>query len=145
MAPRKPITRRSQRLAIYLLPNVEQDAIVLDVYNASRVHDRAQDLFRTAVFRGLRAMYESGDIPASILAHHNLSDRLGRRLARHAALAPPMPAYAPVQPPAFAVPPSPPPTQPVFEAAPPPPEEDEDPMDFLGLMGGAKPLTREEA
>ena len=138
-----PTNRRSQRIALYLLPNVEHESIVLDVYNASRVHDRAQDLLRAALFRGLRAMYESGDIPDKILAHHNLGARLGKRMARHAILAPPMPAAAPEYVP-------PPPMShdlsvPEFETAPEPEPKAVDPMDFLALMGGGTPLSREDA
>ena len=138
-----PTHRRSQRIALYLLPNVEHESIVLDVYNASRVHDRAQDLLRAALFRGLRAMYESGDIPDKILAHHNLGTRLGKRMARHAILAPPMPPA-----PQEYVSPPPAPLElsvPEFEAVAAPEPKEVDPMDFLALMGGGAPLSREDA
>lgn len=145
--PKKPAKRISERVSIYLLPNKEQDSIVLDVYNASKVHDRVQDLFRAAIFRGLRSMFETGDIPEVILAHHRLAERLGRRVARQAMLAPPIPALPPSN--YLPDPILPPPTQlseAEFEARAPRAEEaDPEPEDFLGLMGGAKPMTREDA
>ena len=78
--PRK-INRKAERIAVYLLPSIEQDATILAAWHAARVVDRNQDVFRRALALGLRAMHDNGEFSDSFLNQGQppLRERLARR------------------------------------------------------------------
>ncbi len=160
--PRK-VNRRSERIAIYLLPGPEVDRTVLTACKAIKaVEERNQDILRRALYHGLLALHERGEIPDDVLRQREYpsAGTLGEILAAQArrrglprAFAPPGPALAAALPDAAAAPvvPSPPRPEPPREERPPPPppppaEEEEPDFDALmGMMGGSQPAVREDA
>ena len=80
--PRK-VVRRTERIALYVLPTVEADRVILDAWNATQASsERSQDIFRRALLRGLREMAADGELPESVLSKLDLRARLKRRLPR---------------------------------------------------------------
>ncbi len=153
--PRK-INRKAERIAVYLMPSIEQDATILAAWNAAKGVDRTQDVFRRALGLGLRAMFEAGELSDAFLNQGQppLRERLARRgLPR--AFEPPggFPAPVVASPPAHvpetihAPQPGPRPEPPPRPATPRPPAEPEEPdyEDLMALMGGSQPAVREDA
>jgi len=144
--PRK-IVRRTERVAVYLLPSVEQERILFDVYEAAKAVGRPQDIFRDALAIGMRALYEAGEIPDNVLNQRKLRERLAAESARRGlprAFQPPPPVMAPAEPvlpyrsPGAESVPSAPPPRPMAPAV-----EEEGPSyeDLMGMMGDSSPLV----
>lgn len=150
----RQINRNAKRVAVYLLPKVAHDRVVLDAWHAATNSGRVQETLRRALFLGLQAMFEAGELPDDILnqGHPPLRETLARRGMPRAFVAPSMPAPAmvsmppaPVPMPSFAprtvLPEEPPPRPPEQ-----PPDEDELDLDgLMSLMGGSQPAVREDA
>jgi len=103
---------RSKALQIYMKPGIREDDLMLRVWDACRRNDRPQDVFRTMLRAGLRAMYESGELPDAVIDECGLDGIFERRRGRSAKRVPdgpqqaapaqpqaPAPAYAPAPPP----------------------------------------------
>ena len=82
-----PKSRRTQRVQIYLDPNVEQEKLLLDIWRASQMLDKPQDLFRNILRAGVKSLLETGDMPQSVIAATKLTQRVR--------IAPPMINVAP--------------------------------------------------
>ena len=71
-----PKSRRTQRVQIYLDPNVEQEKLLLDIWRASQMLDKPQDLFRNILRAGVKSLLETGDMPQSVIAATKLTQRV---------------------------------------------------------------------
>ena len=63
-------------------PGIREDDLLIDVWEACAQFDRPQDVFRTMLRRGLRAMVESGDMPKAVTDACNLEVIVERRKPR---------------------------------------------------------------
>jgi len=112
---------RSKALQIYMKPGIREDDLMLRVWEACRKHDRPQDVFRTMLRAGLRAMYEGGELPDAVIEDCGLDGIFERRRGRSARsrqpdgqTQPQPPVQAPATPPAPPAPPAPHPQQPYY-------------------------------
>jgi len=146
--PRR-IERYAKPVRIYFWPNVEADALVLEIWKEIPQGERPQDVFRRAMLLGLREMAAAGELPEKLLARNRIGERLARRLppAFTAPAALPAPVQVPVPAPAPAYPAYAP--EPARESAPIAFEEaveaEPDIDAMLRMMGGEAPMTREDA
>ena len=85
---KKPVY--TERVQVYLHPNVEQDRIVHDVYKAFGMEGRSAEAMRAILRAGVKAMYESGDLPQSVIDRCRLDERLA---ARRVGAVPPAAVY----------------------------------------------------
>jgi len=80
---------RSKAIQIYMKPGLKEDDLLLAVWEASKRHDRPQNVFRAMLRAGLRAMVEEGDMPEAIIEECNLDDIVQRRRLRRTYRTPP--------------------------------------------------------
>lgn len=93
--------QRSKSLQIYVKPGIREDDILIDVWEACARFDRPQDVFRTMLRRGLRAMVETGDMPKAVVDACALEAVVERRRRGRQEQTEPQaqpPAYAPQYP-----------------------------------------------
>src|SRR3546814_8722220 len=74
--------QRAKALQIYLKPGIEEDELLLAVWDACRRSDRPQDVFRRMLRAGLTTMVENGEMPDGVVASLHLDERVARRRLR---------------------------------------------------------------
>lgn len=85
-APTKQRRReRVRRVQVYLTSSVQQERVLLDLWDAAGDVGRPQEVFRQMLLAGMRAMVDQGTMPAHLL----------RAVPAVAALASPRAAHAP--------------------------------------------------
>jgi hypothetical protein len=57
---------RAKPIHIYLKPGIEDDELLMSVWEECKLRDRPQDVFRRLLKAGLRSMVENGEMPRSI-------------------------------------------------------------------------------
>lgn len=96
--PRKKPTfrKRNERIQVYLSSINENDALVLDIWDAASKNERVQEVFRAILRNGIRTMVENGDMPSSIVKELDLLHLFPARASAPAM--PMMPYYPPPAP-----------------------------------------------
>lgn len=67
--------QKTHSIQIYLKPDIEEEAILLDVWNICRRRSRPQFVFRRMLQEGLRSLIAQGELPNSIareIENHSL-------------------------------------------------------------------------
>lgn len=90
----------TERIQVYLHPKAEQDRIVHDVYKAFGMEGRGAEAMRMILRAGVKACFENGDLPQSVIDRCRLDERLASRrgVAQQVVYAPPMMPAAPIIP-----------------------------------------------
>nr|WP_250808569.1 hypothetical protein [Neorhizobium tomejilense] len=79
-------------------PGIREDDLLIDVWEACARFDRPQDVFRTMLRRGLRAMVETGDMPKAVRDACGLDAVLEKRRPRNRQEPPDAPVAYPYPP-----------------------------------------------
>lgn len=81
---------RVKSLQIYMKPGVEEDDLMLRIWDECRRRDRPQDVFRRMLRAGMRSMVENGEMPQAIVDSLNLGRYLedSRKARRETATSP---------------------------------------------------------
>lgn len=73
---------KSKSLQIYMKPGIEQDDLLIAVWESCKKNDRPQDIFRTMLKHGLKVMVESGEIPDSVIDECHLDEIFEKKRSR---------------------------------------------------------------
>ena len=135
---------RVEKIQVYLSASVDLERVLLDLWNACKVHDHPQHVFRRMLLIGAAALTDAGELSSSILAEvPGLAD-LPRPVRAAAPVATVYPTRTAIMPPpaietrpAVPVPVATPARQPVPQTSP-EVKKKPDPMALVGLMGGPR-------
>jgi Predicted membrane protein len=91
---KRTFRKRTERIQVYVNGSHDNDALILDVWDAASRNERVQEVFRAILRSGIRSMVESGDMPASIVKECDLLSLFPPRLHQGGApMVVPMPFY----------------------------------------------------